>query len=589
MHRDDPLNRILFVDMTRKSHHVEHRPELFEEAIGGAGVAIRLLEELCPKGADPLGPENPLILAVGPLTSYYPLASKTVAMFKSPLTGDLGESHCGGRSAVAIRMAGYGAIVITGSSEIPLYLAIHGDRVHFRDASALWGTKHTETAARVIREREAGQGFRSIMRIGRAGERQLAFASVTTETYRHFGRLGMGAVMGSKKLKAINISGKRSLPMADFADYRKLYDEIHQGAVASKLMKKYHDLGTPANVKGLNEIGAFPTRNLSAGRCEGFEAITGEAYARGYLGRRLACAHCPVGCIHIAALREPHPEEPYFYKTSMISYDYELIYALGGQLGVADPEGLLLLLDAVEDLGLDAMSAGVALAWATEALERGLVPADELDGCVLSWGDWRVYLKGLEALVEGRTEFWRALGRGVDHAAGIYGGKDFALTFGGNEMPGYHTGPGSAVGHAVSARHSHLCNAGYSWDQKTFYDDPEAVTARSLADALMKEERWRQVLSSLVICFFARKLYSEELVQRSLASVGWTGDLHRVGEEIYRRKFRFKLREGFDFDELHLPRRIFETPAPMGPVNETLVREAIAHVRDWHVLGRTEG
>ena len=135
-------------------------------------------------------------------------------------------------------------------------------------------------------------------------------------------------------------------------------------------MKKYHDLGTAMNVLPLNAIGALPTRNLQSARFEGAEAISGERLAEEYLGRRVACAHCPVACIHLAALRHPYPNEPYFYKTSMIGYDYEPIYAMGSMLGVSDVTGMLQLLDEVEVQGLDVMSAGVALAWATEAPER---------------------------------------------------------------------------------------------------------------------------------------------------------------------------------------------------------------------------
>ncbi|RLE27179.1 aldehyde:ferredoxin oxidoreductase, partial [Candidatus Acetothermia bacterium] len=150
---DRGLNRILFVDLARHSFRVEERPDLFQSRLGGTGVAVELLQELCPSGADPLSPENPIILAVGPLNALFPLASKTVAMFKSPHTGNLGESHCGGRSAMAIRLAGYGAVVITGKSELPVYLTIDEKGVRFRDARALWGLSSSFTVGRIIRER----------------------------------------------------------------------------------------------------------------------------------------------------------------------------------------------------------------------------------------------------------------------------------------------------------------------------------------------------------------------------------------------------------------------------------------------------
>lgn len=335
MIKDDTLANILYVNLSNRTFTIRKRPELFDRYIGGVGVAIELLHEECPPGSNALGPENPIIFAVGPLTSLFPLASKSVAMFKSPHTGNLGESHCGGRSAVAIRMAGYGAIVIKGTSDIPIYLSIHGHKVSFRDASSIWGVG-SSSAGRIIRENETGAGLRTIMRIGKAGENLVSYASVTTETYRHFGRLGLGAVFGSKKLKGIAISGKSSLPVADKKLYRKMYEEIYQRAVESPVMKKYHDLGTAENVVPLNKFAGLPTRNLKEATFENAAMISGESFAAQYLGRRLACSHCPVGCIHIAALREPYEDEPYFYKTSMISYDYEPIYALGSMLRIPD-------------------------------------------------------------------------------------------------------------------------------------------------------------------------------------------------------------------------------------------------------------
>jgi len=239
---DDPLANVLYIDLTKKRFWTVRRDDLFEKYLGGAGVAAQLLLEECPEHCDPLGPDNPIILAVGPLTALFPLASKTVAFFKSPLTGNLGESHCGGRSAIAIRSAGYGAIVIKGASATPLYLAIHGNIVNFRDAASLWGMVSSFTVGRIIRENETGTGVRTIMRIGGAGENLVSYACVTTETYRHFGRLGLGAVFGSKKLKALVVSGNHSLPVANRKDFNGVYESIYQAAVTSTVMKKYHDL-----------------------------------------------------------------------------------------------------------------------------------------------------------------------------------------------------------------------------------------------------------------------------------------------------------------------------------------------------------
>ena len=578
----DPLSRVLYVDLAKLRYWVEDRPELFEESLGGSGVGIRLLQEETPPGVDPLDPKNPVIFAVGPLVGHFPLASKTVAMFKSPHTGNLGESHAGGRSALSIRQAGYGAIVIRNKARMPVYLSIHEGGVDFEDAAALWGMGSSYTIGSVLRSREKGSGLRTIMRIGRAGEKKVSYACVTTETYRHFGRLGLGAVFGAKMLKAVVVAGKRDLPVADRRAYRKTFDELFDAATKTTLMKKYHELGTPMNVLPLDLIGGLPTRNLQSGRFESAEAISGERLAQDYLGRRVACAHCPVACIHLAALRLPYPNDPYFYKTMMLGYDHELIYAMGSMLGVGEVPGMLQLIDEAEVQGLDVMSAGVALAWATEALESGLISSAETDGLALAWGDWQTYAEAIQRIVKQPTEFYTALARGVDHAAAIYGGEDFAMAFGGNEMPGYHTGPGCHLGYATGARHSHLDSAGYSLDQNAA-SSGDALDPDQVAEQLLGEERWRQVLTSLPICLFARGLYTPEIVQKALATVGfdWSlDDLDRLGRETLHAKTAFKLREGYAFEDLRLPKRIYQTPAPAGEFDEAFMRRAIARYQE---------
>ena len=579
MLKGDPLSRVLYIDLARRNFWIEERSDLFEESLGGTGVAIRLLEEECPQGADPLGPENPIILAVGPLVGHFPLASKTVALFKSPHTGNLGESHSGGRSAVAIRMAGYGAIVIRGESASPVYLVIEEDRVHFRDASALWGVRSSYTVGNVLREREAGSGVRTIMRIGRAGERKVTYSCVITETYRHFGRLGLGAVFGSKRLKALVIFGRRSLPIVERRAYKNAYDTVFHAATESPVMQKYHDLGTSINVLSLDAIKALPTHNLQQGYFENVEAISGEKLAEQYLGRRLACSHCPVACVHLAALRLPHPKEPYFYKTSMLGYDYEPVFAMGSLLGGSDVPGMFQLIDEAEVQGLDVMSTGVTLAWATEAQERGFVSTEQTDGLKLEWGNYAVYIEAVRRIVSQPNDFYRALARGAEHAASVYGGADFALTFGGNEMPGYHTGPATHLTSLTGSRHSHLDSAGYSIDQKAL-SQKKSLTPDGVIDALMEEERWRQVLSSLVVCFFARGVYLPETVKKTLEVVGFDrslDDLTRLGKETLQRKYDFKVREGFDATKQRIPERILQTPTPLGNVEEEFLNRALTY------------
>lgn len=569
-----PLSRVLYIDLTSKKYWVEDRAELFEEYLGGTGVAVKLLEEELPRNADPLGPENVVVFAVGPFNALYPTASKSVAVFKSPHTGNLGESHAGGRSAVAIRLAGYGAIVIKGASDIPVWVSVQGDKVFFRDARALWGMTSSHTVGRIIREVEPGSGLRTIMRIGRAGERLVSYASVITETYRHFGRLGLGAVFGSKRLKAFVVAGKASIPVADRRAYREVYDKLFKLIAESPLMKKYHDIGTPVNVLQLNALRALPSLNLQQASLETAEKISGEYLAEKYLGRRVSCAHCPVACIHLAVLREPYEEEPYFYKTTFVGYDYEPIYALGSMLGAREPEGLLKLIDVVEAYGLDAMSTGVVLAWATEAYKRGVVTREDLDGVELEWGNYDAYIEAVKRIVEQPTELYRAMARGVDYASRRFGGREFALSFSGNEMAGYHTGPAAYLTYAFGARHSHLDSAGYSLDQKTLGKPLQPV---EVVEKLYEEESWRQVLSSLVVCFFAREIYKPEMVSEALKPLGFSlspEELLELGKRILREKYRLKVREGFNPDAVEFSQRIFETPTPHGKLSREYMEEA---------------
>ncbi|MEM2004538.1 MAG: aldehyde ferredoxin oxidoreductase family protein [Zestosphaera sp.] len=577
---DEALGRVLYIDLRRKTYWVRSRPELFLKFLGGVGVATQLLKEELSPDADPLSPDNVVVLAIGALTGVYPTASKVVAMFRSPLTGNLGESHAGGRAPVAIRMAGFGAIVIKGASETPIYLSIHDGVVEFKDASALWGVRSSLTIGKVLREREPWPGMRSIMRIGRAGERMVRYASVILETYRHFGRLGLGAVWGSKKLKAVVVGGKRTIPVADVSTYRRFYKELFDEITKSSVMQKYHDLGTPVNVLPLNKIGGLPTRNLTSNSFEGAEEISGEAFAEYSLARRVACAHCPVACIHIAVIRERYPHEKYFYTTRYIGYDYEPIYALGSMLGIKDREGLLRLIEEVDVVGLDAMSTGVALAWTTEAFKKGML--SESDTLLKpEWGDWRTYINMVKHIVNQPNDFYRILASGVEKASKVYGGSEFALTYGGNEMPGYHTGPGAHIGFLIGLRHSHLDNAGYSTDQK--YIGKEYPSPQSLIEELVEEEAWRQILSSLVVCFFSRGVYKPSAVSKALEPLGIRlseEELRKLGMEIYREKLKLKIRLGYRLEELKPPKRVFETPSPFGIIGEEYFNEALQHYRE---------
>ncbi|MFZ5353604.1 MAG: aldehyde ferredoxin oxidoreductase N-terminal domain-containing protein [Bacillota bacterium] len=565
----DKYIKVLFVDLSESKIRVEHRYDLYEY-LGGVGVASRLLEENMKPELDPLDEAQCAVFAIGAASTIFPVVTKTVAMFISPLTGELGESYAGGRLALTMFMAGYDAIVITGKSKKPVYITVNSNNVEFRDARALWGMSSDEVGG-VIREREPGSGKRSIIRIGPAGENQVSFASACVDTFRHFGRLGLGAVLGSKNLKAITVIGDRNIPVKNFKDYFKVYQEIYKKVTDTEIMAKYHDLGTPINVEPLNEFGALPTRNLRENRFEHAEAINGEAFAKNNLVRKMACTGCPVGCIHIGQFRREF-DQGYEYESVSVGYDYELIFSLGSFLGIKSSDEILQIIEAVEQMGLDAMSAGVVLGWATEALMEGLI--SEEDTLVkLEFGNTSGYIKAVKHLALKENDFYGILSKGVAKAAEKYGGDSFAMNFAGNEMPGYHTGYGSVVGATVGSRHSHLCNGGYSIDQSM-----KELDMDKLIDSIFNEEKERCMLNSLIICLFARKVYDRETIIKALNSIGYglsDEELTATAEKIYKTKLRIKKALGFNLDNIKLPKRFFETPTMNGRLDEAKTYELI--------------
>ena len=561
--------RILYVDLSTGKIRIEKREDLMPY-LGGVGIAAKLLEETMHADLDALDPSQPIVFAIGAGTWMFPVLTKTVAMFRSPLTNELGESYAGGRLAMTLFMAGYDAVVLTGKSIKPVYLQVSSNDVQLKDARAMWGLQ-SEATGQAIRDRQTGGGKRSIIRIGPAGENKVAFASVCVDSYRHFGRLGLGAVMGSKNLKAMTVIGDRSIHIQNTQKYFKVYQQIFKKCTSTDMMAKYHDAGTPINIASLNAAGALPTLNLQTATFEQGDQISGEAFAKKNLVRKLACTGCPVGCIHIGMYRREF-DKGHEYEAISVSYDYELIFALGSFLGIQSSDEIIALIDEVEEAGMDAMSCGVCLGWATEAFSNGLI-TEEQTLVKLTFGDANSYLQAIRYLAHGKNKFYHDLGCGSQHASLIYGGSEYAMQIAGNEMPGYHSGYGALVGAAVGARHSHLCNGGYSIDQSMKEFD-ETV----MVDKILNEEVERCMTNSLIMCLFARKVYDRQTILDSLNSVGWDltdQDLTDIAKRIYRTKLRIKNAYGFRQKAVKLPKRFFETPSMHGTLDEKTAQRMI--------------
>ena len=552
--------RILMVDLGNGRGNVitlEGR----DSVAGGSGLAALLFSKYGHANKPWNDPEQPLIFTIGPLTGYFPLMSKTVCAFKSPYHDQYAESHGGGRSAFSLRFAGLDALVVTGKAARPSCIAVGSRHLEVKEVHYLWG-RDLYTTGKTLRGMFKGAGHRSILRIGPAGENGLAMAGINVDSYRHFGRLGGGAVMGSKNLKGIVINGDGSFPLDGSKEYPKLFQDVYTKLTDTDMMSKYHDIGTPINMAVLNEVKMLPIRNLQRTTDPTISGITGEKFAELALLRNAACAGCPVGCIHIGFVREQfRKEHRYLYR--QVSYDHEPIFAMGSMLAVDNCFAVLAIIDTAERLGLDVMSAGVALAWATEAMEKGIISEKETIS-KLSFGDIEAYKQAIQHLGEGKNEFYRLLGQGTLKAAEQYGGKDFACVLG-QEMAGYATGEVFFVSEALGLRHSHLDSGGYSYDQKEKGKDPAQAI-----NFLVKDEQGRVLLTSMVACLFARGVYTDALLSDCLKSVGYStlaDSLDTVSKNIQQLRWKDRISTGYRPEDVTIPKRFLEITTGKGPID----------------------
>ncbi len=566
--------RVLMVDLsTRRSiiTDIDGR----NTVAGGSGLAAMLFEKYGVLDKPWDDPRQPLIFTIGPLTGYFPLMSKTVCAFKSPYHDQYAESHAGGRSALSLRFADYDALVITGRAKSPSALVVGSRRIEIKDVHYLWGTD-LQIAGKALRQISPGGGHRTILRIGPAGERLSPMACITADTYRHFGRLGGGAVMGSKNLKAIMIHGDSPFMLPEGNDYVKVFDKVYKDMTDTEMMSKYHNLGTPGNVRVMNDLKALPIRNLQATADPATEGITGERFADVALLRNAACAGCPVGCIHIGFVRERFQEQNrYIYR--QISYDHELIFAVGSMLGVMDCFEVLKLIDVAEKMGLDVMSPGVALAWATEAFAKGIITEKETL-VPLAFGNSTSYQAALEHMAYGTNEFYQLLSQGTAKAAQRYGGGDFACVLG-QEMAGYATGETFFVSQALGLRHSHLDAGGYSYDQK-----PKGKEVEDALKFLVKDEKGRVFLTSMVACMFARGVYTDEVLGNCLKSVGYgtlADSMDTVAGEIQRLRWKLRVKTGYRPESVSIPKRFTEITTWKGQIDAAFMANLKNEYARW--------
>ena len=422
--------RILHVDATTQQTRVQEvSAEFLKKYLGGVGLATRLVYDNTPRGCDPLGPDNAMCFACSAFGgTTMPVGTKHGLVSKSPLTGFIGDSLSGSHFAEMLRRAGWDGIVVKGKAPDWTLLFIDDDDVQFLDGTPFVGMRTLETQ-QSVRDLLGDENVR-VSSIGPAGENLIRYAMIDNDG-RQIGRTGNGAVMGSKLLKAIAIRGSHPITVADpeglMAETLKLI-KVTQGPGT----QKYRTLGTPANVLNMNKLGVLPTRNFSETVFEHAEEVSGEYLRDHYHIKSVGCSGCSIACEQWGAVKEGK------YKGAKIGLDYEPLFAVGPNCGIGELPPIIRIVQLCDELGMDAMSAGVVVSWAMECYEKGILSKKDCDGLELNFGndDAVVALipkiahrEGIgDLLAEGVKRASEKVGKGSDH---------FAMHSKGLEMPGY--------------------------------------------------------------------------------------------------------------------------------------------------------
>lgn len=555
--------KLLRVDLSSRTYELQELPErLLRDFIGAVGLGTRLLYECAPAGTDPLSPENPLIFATTPLVGTpVTTSAKYAVVAKSPLTGFIGDSLSGSHLAVELKRTGVDALVITGAAHELTCLVMEDGRVRFVSAGHLAGrgTGETEEAIR----HELGDHLR-VAAIGPAGENLVRYATVSNDG-RQAGRTGNGAVMGSKRLKAIAVAGSQEVSVARPAELRATARRLAERSLGPATAR-YRQLGTPESLLAFHRLAALPSYNFRRSTFDGAEGISGEALHHRHLAAVSTCASCAVGCTHFYRTLEGGSSE------ARGRIEYETLFALGPLLGIDDPNVIIRAGALCDHLGLDSISTGGTIAWAMECAERGLLASSDTDGLDLRFGSGAALLSAIEKIAR-REGIGDLLAEGSRRAAARVGGgsEEWAMQVKGLEMPGYE--PRSlktlALGLAVATRGAcHNRAAAYQADLAEMVDRFKAEEGRG--ELVAEGEDQEAVLDSLALCKFIRGCFADLYAEAAEIYELVTGldlsaeDLRRAGERIANLKKAFNIREGWRREDDTLPPRILGDMLPSG-------------------------
>jgi len=550
--------RLLHIDLNSgKGSWHELEESRLRAFLGGIGLGTSLLYDYAPPGVDPFSPANPLIFTSAPLVGTgLTTTAKFAVVTKSPLTGFIADSLSSSFFALELKRVGLDALVITGRASSMVYIFIHNHNVEIREAEQLRGRSPSEAESLIRSELDSPAG--RVAAIGKAGENRVLFATISNEG-RHAGRGGVGAVMGSKNLKAIALCGDQESRTADPKGVEAIAESLRQRSLGS-LTDKYRNIGTVANLAVFNRLGSLPTRNFQQPTFDHAEAVSGETLTENNFSRRHGCASCTIRCERL--FKSLTGEEQ--------RLEYETLFALGPLCGIKDPEVVLQAARLCDLYGLDTISTGGTLAWAMECSERGLLPGAQELG--LRFGQPDALLAAIPAIAR-REGIGAVLAGGSRRAALETGGETlyWAMHVKGLELPGYE--PRSlktmALGLAVSPRGAcHNRSGAYEFD---FSGEVDRLRADSGRGALVAaSEDFAAVLDSLIVCKFLRKCFTDfysESAELLSKVTGWScssTDLRRIGERIHTLKKLFNVREGWQPEDDWLPERLLAEALPTG-------------------------
>jgi len=406
--------KILDVDLSSgviKAREIDDA--LARQYIGGTGLATYYMYTEIPKGADPLGPDNLLIFATGPLNgTQCPGGSRLSVNFKSPISGMFGNSFVGGSSAHEIKWAGWDMILVRGKAAKPVYLSVKDDKVELKPADAIWGKDTFDTEEML--KKAVGDPHAKVLCIGPAGENLVPIACIIHERFRAAGRNGGGAVMGSKNLKAIVVRGSKAVPVVNREAFHKVADEALRMTAANDRNPGFRAYGTAMGLDQNNfYTGSLATRNYQSSWFDSLQRIGGAAAARTFWQRHVACTGCPIHCMKLGVIRNS------LKFTGLIAEgpEYESGVMQGSNLGVKDFDGMMHLIEKCDALGLDNIGAGNVIGFAAELLQRGLLKPVDLDGVNPQWGNYEAFSKLLDAIAHKKGKAGALLSRGVYEAA----------------------------------------------------------------------------------------------------------------------------------------------------------------------------